>query len=188
MIHAVETVRERLLRAAAAVGDAGIPYVVVGGNAVAAHVSKVDEAAVRTTRDVDLLIRRPDFTAARSALEAAGFVYRRVAGLGMPAGLDAFLDGPDASIRDALHIIFAGERVRPDSLLPAPDVSQSEPGDEFRLLTLPALVQMKRVSFRDKDRTHLRDLIDPGIVDSTWYQLLPEPLGIRLRELIDHPE
>ena len=48
MVRAVEKVRERLLRAAAALEQAGIPYAVTGGNAVAAWVSRVDEAAVRT--------------------------------------------------------------------------------------------------------------------------------------------
>src|SRR5947208_1546754 len=58
MFHAVEKVRERLLRATAALDDAGVPYAVIGGHAVAAWVSKVDEALVRNTQDVDLLVRR----------------------------------------------------------------------------------------------------------------------------------
>jgi hypothetical protein len=58
MIHAVEKVRERILRAAAALEVAGIPYAVVDGNAAAAWVSRVDESAVRNTRDVDILLRR----------------------------------------------------------------------------------------------------------------------------------
>lgn len=49
MVRAVEKVRDRLLRAAKALGDAGAPYAVAGGNAVAAWVSRIDEAAVRNT-------------------------------------------------------------------------------------------------------------------------------------------
>jgi len=52
MIEAVEAVRERALRATAALKQAGIPYAVVGGNAVAAWVARVDKAAVRNTQDV----------------------------------------------------------------------------------------------------------------------------------------
>jgi len=188
MIRAVEKVRERLLRAARALEAASLPYAVVGGNAVAAHVSKVDEAAVRATRDVDIVLRRADLPAAKRALEAAGFIYRHVAALGQPGGMDVFLDGPAASVRDALHIVAAGEKVRPDYLLPAPDVMESEPGDQFRLVTLSALVPMKLVSFRDKDRTHLRDLIDLGLVDNSWYSQLPPTLAERLRQLIENPE
>src|ERR1700681_2548131 len=90
MVRAVEKVKERLQRAAAALEKAGLAYAVAGGNAVAAWVTRVDEAAVRNTRDVDILIRRGDLEAVRAALEGAGFVYRRV------AGVDLFLDGPEA--------------------------------------------------------------------------------------------
>jgi hypothetical protein len=71
MSGAVENVRRRLLRAAT-------PLAVVGGNAVAAWVSRAAEAAVRNTRDVDLLLRREDLSAATAALEKAGFHHRRV--------------------------------------------------------------------------------------------------------------
>src|SRR5436190_11984173 len=109
MVRAVEKVRDRLRRAVAALESAGVPYAVVGGHAVAAWVATIDEAAIRNTQDVDILLRRPDFPAASKALEAAGFVYRHA------KSLDMFLDGPSAKARDAVHIIFAGERVRPDS-------------------------------------------------------------------------
>ena len=188
IIRAVEKVRERLLRASRALENAGVPYAVAGGNAVAAWVSRVDEAAVRNTRDVDILLRRADLEAAKTALAGAGFIYRRVSGLGMPGGLEIFLDGPDASARDAVHIVLAGEKVRPDNLLPAPDVTEAEDADSFRLVSLPALVRMKLTSFRDKDRTHLRDLLELGLVDDTWLGRLPEELGPRLRELLENPE
>src|SRR4051812_28155230 len=55
MVTAAEKVRDRLRRAAQALEQAGIPYAVAGGNAVAAWVSEVDEAAVRNTQDVDIL-------------------------------------------------------------------------------------------------------------------------------------
>src|SRR6266566_3554134 len=83
MIRAVEKVRERLCRAVAALETAGIPYAVAEGNAVAAWVSRVDEAAVRNTQDVDILLRRSDLTAAKEAMKNAGFVYRHAKGLDM---------------------------------------------------------------------------------------------------------
>src|SRR2546425_335651 len=103
MIRAVEKVRDRLRRAVGALEKAGVPYAVAGGHAVAAWVSRVDEAAVRNTQDVDLLLRRADLAAATAALAAAGFVYRHV------KGIDMFLDGPTAKARDGVHIVFAGE-------------------------------------------------------------------------------
>lgn len=182
MVRAVEKVRERLLRAAAALDRGNVPYAVIGGNAVAAWVSRVDEAAVRNTQDVDILIRRADLDAAKSALEAAGFVHRQV------AGVDLFLDGPDATPRDAVHVIFAGEKVRPDYPLPAADVTESESGATFRVISLEALVRMKLTSNRDKDRTHLRDLIGVGLIDSSWPARFPPELAARLQHVLDTPD
>jgi hypothetical protein len=182
MIRAVEKVRERLRRAVAALEAAGVPYAVAGGNAVAAWVSRVDEAAVRNTRDMDILLRRSDLPAAIAALSRAGFVHRH------SASLEMFLDGPNARAHDAVPVVFAAEKVRPDNLSPAPDVSESEPTAEFRLVSLEALVRMKLIAFRDKDRTHLRDLIEVGLVDSSWCARLPAELGARLDQLLQNPE
>ena len=81
MIQAVEAVRERALRASAALAEAGIPYAVVGGNAVAAWVARIDKAAVRNTRDVDILVRRIDFDRVKVALEAVGFTHHELMGV-----------------------------------------------------------------------------------------------------------
>ena len=182
MSNAIEKVRQRLLRAARALEQAHVAYAVAGGNAVAAWVSRVDETAVRNTQDVDILLRRNDLLTARAALEQAGFVYRHA------ASMDMFLDGPDAKARDAVHIVFASEKVRPDYPTIAPDVSESEETETFRLVSLEALVKMKLTSFRDKDRVHVRDLIEVGLVDASWLRRLPDSLQLRLRELLDHPE
>jgi len=58
----------------------------------------------------------------------------------------------------------------------------------FRLLALEALVRMKLTSFRDKDRMHLRDLIEVGLVDATWCARLPAELASRLDHLLENPE
>ena len=188
MIRAVEKVRERMLRAVRALEQANVPYAIVGGNAVAAWVSRVDETAVRNTRDVDILLRRGDLGKARHALEAAGFVYRQVSSLGQAGKLELFLDGPNAGARDALHILFASEKVRADSPVASPDVVDSEAADAFRLVSLEALVRMKLTAFRDKDRTHLRDLIEVGLLDASWISRLPAELGPRLQTLLNSPE
>ncbi len=182
MIRAVEKVRERVLRTAAALEKAHIPYAVVGGNAVAAWVSRVDEAAVRNTQDVDILLRRTDLEAAKVAMAEAGFVYRHA------ASIDMFLDGPGAKARDAVHIIFAGEKVRREYTDPAPDVSENELTESFRVLTLESLVRMKLTSFRDKDRTHVRDLLEVGLIDAGWVDRLPTELASRLQILLDTPD
>ena len=50
----------------------------IGGNADAEWVGRVEEAAVCNTRDVEILIRRTDFDAMKSAMEAAGFDQRNI--------------------------------------------------------------------------------------------------------------
>ena len=67
MQRAVEKVRDRLLRSTAALEAAGVPYAVIGGNAVMAWVEQADEAAVRFTQDVDLVLRRDDLERAKAA-------------------------------------------------------------------------------------------------------------------------
>lgn len=182
MIRAVGNVRERMLRAAAALESAGIPCSVLGDNAAAAWVSRVDESAVRNTQDVDILLRRADLDAAKAALGTVGFVYRHA------ASIDMFLDGADAKARDAVHVIFAGERVRPEYLETAPDVTDSEPAAGFQVASLDALVRMKLTSYRDKDRVHVRDIIGVGLVDASWLPRLPAGLATRLANLLDNPE
>ncbi len=182
MIAAVESVRERASRIATALKRAGIEHAVIGGNAVAAWVARVDVEAVRNTKDVDLLVRREDLERLIEVAQSVGFVHQNV------AGVDLFLDGPDGSFRSAIHIVFAREKVREDYLLPAPDVTESEAGPEFTVASLDALVRMKLTSFRLKDKVHLLDLLDVGLVDESWCNRFPPELGARLRELVESIE
>jgi len=55
-------------------------------------------------------------------------------------------------------------------------------------VTLEALVRMKLTSFRDKDRTHLRDMLEIGLIGDSWTSRLGPKLGARLQQLIDTPE
>jgi len=182
MVRAVEKVRERLLRTTSALDAAGVPYAVVGGNAVGAWVATVDEAAVRNTQDVDILLRREDLDRAKAALEAAGFIYRHA------AGIDMFQDGPGSKFRDAVHVLFENEKVRPEYKLPTPHVVDSQRINAIQVLDLLELLKMKLTSNRDKDRTHVRDLIDVGLVDRTFVEKLPQDLAERLQHILDTPE
>jgi len=180
-LMAAEKVKERLRRATKALDDARVPYAVVGGNAVAEWVARVDEDAVRNTRDVDILVRRADLAAVRAALESAGFLYHQL------LDVDMFIDGAQGRPSGGVHLLYAGEKVRPEYEHPSPNVDESERAAEFQVTTLPALVQMKLMSWRDKDRTHLRDLIGVGLIDATWPARFPPPLRERLQHLLDDP-
>ena len=182
MIEAVQAVRDRALRATKALENAGIPYAMAGGNAVAAWVARVDRAAVRNTQDVDLLVRRSDLPAITTALEAAGFVRATV------MDVVCFIDGPDGSPRDAIHLLFAAEKVREAYPLPTADVTESVPADDYAIVTLEALVRMKLNSFRRKDQIHLLDMLSLGLIDASWLPRLVPEHATRLQQLIDDPD
>jgi hypothetical protein len=182
MERAVLKVKERLLRATGALERAGVAYAVVGGNAVGAWIEQVDDSAVRSTRDVDVAIRRSDLEAVKAALAEVGFVYRHA------KSIDMFLDGADAKARDAVHIIFAGERVRSDDLATVPDLSHAVTFNAFRVIGLEALVQMKLTSYRLKDQVHLLDMIGVELIDATWPARYPSELAARLQHLLDTPD
>ncbi len=176
---ALDEVTERLERITRALGESGVAYALVGGQAVALWVATKDPAAVRTTKDVDILLRREDLPTARAAAAAAGFDYFEVVGVGM------FLERSDPNPRKGVHLLWAGERVRPEYPLPAPTVDEREmvePGKP--VVSLAGLVRMKLMSNRDQDRVHLRDLIDVGLVPRDLVQNLPPELAGRLDALL----
>jgi hypothetical protein len=144
MERAVAKVRERLLRATAALSEAGVPYTVAGGHAVASWVATVDEGAVRTTRDIDLLVRRRDLDTITTALERAGFVRDEVMDVVM------FRDGPEGKPSEAVHLLFVGEKTRSDHALPAPEIVTVNDPVNFPVIALESLVLMKLMSNRDK--------------------------------------
>jgi len=184
VVQSVERVKERLIRAARALENSGIEYAIAGGNAVAVWISRVDPGAVRNTPDVDVLVRKSDFDGVRAALEREGFVHRHLAN--DVGGIDVFLDGPDGRPRDAVHLIYANELIRPTELDVNPDVTEVEIAEgAYRVLTLSAIVRIKLTAFRRKDQTHLDDLIEVGLVDESWLTRLPKPLADRLQGLLE---
>lgn len=180
MERAVEKVNERLRKTVRIIEDAGIPYAVIGGHAVRAWVAQVDEAAVRTTRDVDILVRQNDLPALISAMTEAGFYHRQT------VGLDMFVEEPDASARDGVHVLISGRVERTGE--PNPDVEPNTRTNDFQTVELPTLVRMKLNAFRDKDRVHLRDMMSLGMIDESWLGLYPDNLRLRLKQLLDDPD
>ncbi len=182
IVRAEEKVQLRLFRVSRLLNEAQIPYAIIGGHAVAAWVATKDESLVRATRDVDVLVKPEDIARIREVLEADGFIYRHV------AEMDIFLDDSDAKVGDAVHLIFSGRKVRPDHVLPAPDVDNSGIGEDFSVIPLESLVRTKLVAWRRKDQVHLLDLLGAGVIDASWTHRFQEPLCGRLQELIDNPE
>ncbi len=179
---AVEKVKDRLRRVTRALNSAEIPYAIIGGNAVQHWVAQVDESVVRNTQDVDIILNEVDLERAIPVLATQGFIYRRSAGVSM------FLDGPNAKARDAVHVVFAGEKVREEYSQAVPSIDEYELIEDARTLPFERLIQMKLTSFRRKDQVHLLDMISIGLIDANWLERLPPELGVRLQELLDDPE
>ena len=181
MERAVEKVNERLRKTVRILEDAKVPYAVVGGHAVRAWVAQVDEAALRTTQDVDILVRPNDFPAMKDAMIAAGFHHRKT------LALDMFVEHPDASARDAVHVVLVG-RIERAGDNPNPDIEPLSRSNDFQTVQLETLVFMKLNANRRKDQVHLLDLVSLGLIDQTWTERFPEPLRSRLIELLNDPD
>ena len=178
-VMAVDDITLRLDRITKALTDASVPYALVGGQAVALWVASKDPAAVRITKDVDILLNRKDLPRARAAALSIDMDYCEVVGVGM------FLERVNPNPRNAVHIIWAGEKVRPENPLAAPLVDASEmiePGKQ--VVSLLNLVLMKLVSNRDQDRVHLRDMIEVGLVGREILAMIPQPLSAGLDALL----
>jgi len=176
---ALDEVTDRLERIGRALEEAEVAYALVGGQAVALWAATKDPAAVRTTKDVDILLRREDLPRARAAALAVGLDYFEVVGVGM------FLERSDPNPRKAVHLVWAGEKARPEYPLPSPTVQEREmlePGKP--VVALAGLVRMKLMSDRDQDRVHLRDLIDVGLIGRDLLATLPSDLASRLDVLL----
>ncbi len=175
---------ERLLKTVTAVlDDAGIPYAVIGGNAIAVWVATHDVGAIRATKDVDLLLERGDLDRAGKAMEAHGFVRDEI--LGIPV----FMDADDPLPSQGVHIVVANELVRASAAYPAPGVEnavRSESG--FLVLKLLELVAMKLDANRRVDQVHMEDLLRVGLIDAELAARLPEDLRDRLRHVRDTME
>jgi hypothetical protein len=182
MYRAVELVKQRLDRTCIALRNARVPYAVIGGNAVAAWVATIDDGAVRNTRDVDILLREQDLDSAAIALASAGFVRDSV------MDVIVFLDGPNGKPSQGIHVLLAERKVRKEYATATPRIDQAVDIEGRSIIELTALVEMKLNSFRRKDQTHLMDMIQIGLIDSSWPERFATNLGDRLQELLDDPE
>jgi hypothetical protein len=174
----VEQLFDVLHRVTAALRAAGIEHRVVGGLAIFLHVSQRDPLAARMTRDIDLAVRRSDFSLIAEAVRPAGFAFRHT------AGIDMLVDASAPSPRSAVHLVCIGEKVRPEYLEPVPELPSAVETEEGVLLAPVAdLVRMKLTSYRLKDRVHIQDLDSVGLITSELEASLSPELRRRLDEI-----
>jgi hypothetical protein len=175
-IH-VEQLFERMRRFHAAMDAGGIPYRIIGGLATFIHVFEREPTKARMTQDVDAGVARQDLRRIIAAAERGGFRYRHV------AGVDMLLDPGKPSARSAVHLVFIGEKVRPEDLAPIPSSEPVRTEEGIYVAPVGDLVRMKLTSFRLKDKVHIQDLDGAGLITPEIEESLPEPLRERLREV-----
>lgn len=180
-LMAIQRVQQRLRKVTAALDAAGVPDAVVGGNAVASRVGRVDQGATRATKDVDILVRRTDTPRVSAVITGLGFddddLRDRASGA-------AFIDPDEPSKESRVHLVWAGEKIRPSYTVLSPTVDEAVGDPEgFFVIELPALVRMKLTSFRDIDRVHIADMLSVGLIDARVRSSLASELLARLAEI-----
>jgi hypothetical protein len=178
-LMAMDEVTRRLERISKAFSDSAIPFALVGGQAVALWVATKDPSAVRTTKDVDILLRRNDLARARAAALSVDLDYFETMGVGM------FLERTNPNPRHGVHLLWAGEKVRPEDLIESPPIANSVELEAGKpVVALNGLVAMKLMANRDQDRVHVRDLISVNLVGRDMLPGLPAELANRLEALL----
>lgn len=160
--------------------QAGVPHELVGGLAVFLHVENADSTHSSLTRDIDVLIRRDDLPLVVAIAEQQGFRFKH------SAGLDMLLYGETNSARNAVHLLFSGEKVKETQLEAHPGirpVRSSLHGQDFLVIPVADLVRMKLSSYRDKDRVHVRGMEAAGLITSAVEGELNEEFRLRLRHI-----
>jgi len=157
-----------------------VPHELIGGLAVLVHVEEADPQHSSLTRDVDLMIRRADLERVREIAARHGFHFRHA------AGPDMLLYGGATSARNAVHLLFSGEKVRPNQATPNPPIQPEKKnllGAEVFIIPVADLVRMKLSANRDKDRVHIRSLDAAGLITAGVESALPAELQARLQHI-----
>ena len=155
-----------------------IPHEVIGGLAVLIHVEEASPEHSALTRDVDLLVRRVDLDRIRQAAAKAGFRFRHA------AGVDMLLYGDLGSVKNAVHLVFSEEKVRPNYLEPTPPITPDRKhihGKDVMVIPVADLARMKLTSFRLKDQVHIKTLDAAGLIPPDVEKKLTPELQARLK-------
>jgi hypothetical protein len=160
--------------------NAGIPHELIGGLAVFIHVERANSEHGRTTKDVDIMIRRDDLQKTIDVAEHHGFRFRHA------AGLDMLQYGDSGKAKDAIHLLFSGEKVRPNQIQDNPPMAPElvhHRGANLWIIPVGDLVQMKLTTYRLVDQVHIQDMDEAGLITPDIENKLSPELSKRLREV-----
>jgi hypothetical protein len=136
------------------------------------HVEEANPELTSLTRDVDLTVRRSDLDRIKLAAARNGFRFRH------SFGEDMLIYGDEQSAKNAVHLIFSGEKAPPIE----PERKRIH-GKEVMVIPVADLVQMKLTSNRDKDRVHIRSMDAAGLLTHEAERRLTPELLSRLKHI-----
>lgn len=93
------------------------------------------------------------------------------------------LQKAEPSARRAVHLVFTGEKVRPEYPEPAPELGSGRQLQGVRVIALEDLVRMKLTSYRAKDEAHLKDLDEARLITPEMEASLSPILLARLAQM-----
>lgn len=94
------------------------------------------------------------------------------------------MDAQAPKARSEVHLLFAGEKVRPTDLEPVPALT--EPGVEDQgipVISVASILRMKLISYRQPDKTHIIDMDSVGLITPEIEATLPDALRERLERV-----
>ena len=164
-----------------ALQSAGVPFEVIGGVAVNAHIFAFDRSRSFVTRDIDLLLRREDIEKAAKAAESIGYHGKKMLG-----GYTLIKTGQ--KLAEAIHMIFAGEKSKASQPYPHPELQpelRNLLGISIPVASLKDLLYMKLNSLSPKDLVHIETMDEVGLITPSLEQALPPLLQDRLKQARD---
>src|ERR1035438_8738251 len=147
-------------RIVSALRDASVPFEVVGGVAVNAHILALHRSRSFVTRDIDLLLHRSDLDRAAEAAKSLGYHAKKMMG-------GYTLIRPEQDLAEAVHLLFVGEKSKSTQPFPHPELHPEEKrlfGIAIPVAPVRDLVHMKLNSLRPKDLIHLETLDHVGLI------------------------
>ena len=158
--------------------EAGVPFEVICGLAVNAHLmAAFQRSRSFLTRDIDSL-RRSDLDQIVHFANQAGYQAKKMMG-----GYALLLPGQQLS--EAVHLLFAGEKPKSSYPVVNPQLRPEEKealGLTFPVAPLIDLLTLKLNSLRPKDLVHLEVLDEVGFITPEIENELPAELKSRLQD------
>lgn len=178
IIAAQAAIQQQLKDVVEALRSVEVPFAIVGDQATSLWIATVDQRAIRTARDMEILLRRQDFQSVSTTLAKLGLKYSA-------AGQPRFLLADQPTFRNDVRIVwedsaFAEHRI-PISL----GIESIVLLGGFPVLSLDHHIATSLAWDRLDDRVNLLDMIGVGLVSAAMVNRFPDVLAVRLTEILD---